>query len=210
MLITAMSVVLLKVGVIGLFNAFLLTLFLFTSPNPFKALNWDAEFVMRTLEAVYMMATFVMAAVVWTLHKETRSFYTMCLILLFTIGCTLILVGYITVTERELDYGIGTVGDNMVRKKVPILPILYMLNAYTICWLFKPKIAYSKEGEAYHQRQGQIQSLQNHTGHANRPVGHPAKTVTQNDVERNGSASRQCGTGNALLSAEKVNTDLRG
>lgn len=206
MLLTAMGVVWWKVGTVGVLNAFLLTLFLFISPNPSKAVNWDAEYVMRTLEAVYMMISLVLSVIVWFLHKETRSFYTMCLILLFTFGCTLVLVGYMTVTERDLDYGVGTVGDNMVRKKVPILPILYMMNAYTIAWLTKSKAFFSKRGGAYDQRQGQIQSIQNRAAIPNRYVNRPAKAASHIHVERDRSAAGDSGTSDALLSSEKIDS----
>ncbi|WP_240343733.1 hypothetical protein [Paenibacillus sp. SYP-B3998] len=209
MLLTAMGVVLWKVGTVGLLNAFLLTLFLFISPNPSKAMNWDVEYIMRTLEAVYMMVTLGMSVIVWFLHKETRSFYTMCLLLLFTFGCTLVLVGYMTVTERDLDYGVGTVGDNMVRKKVPILPILYMMNAYTLAWLTKSKASYSKRGGAYDQGQGQVQSIQNHVATANRYVNRPAKAASHLHVEGKRSAAGESRARAALLSSEKIDCEMR-
>jgi hypothetical protein len=206
MLITAIGVVLWKVGTVGLLNAFLLTLFLFISPNPSKAVNWDAEFVMRTLEAVYMMVSLGLSAIVWIRYKETRSFFVMCLLLLFTFGCTLVLVGYMTVTQRDLEYAVGTIGDNMVRKKVPILPILYMMNAYTLSWLIKPKATYSKEGGAYHQGQGQVQSLQVRAADPNRSLKHPAKAASHMHVERVRSAAGDPRISAALLSSEKIDS----
>ncbi|GLI10037.1 hypothetical protein YDYSG_60700 [Paenibacillus tyrfis] len=209
MLIGALGVVFWKVGPTGLLNSFMLTVFLFISPNPFKAFNWDMEFVMRTAEAVYMMISFGLSMIVFLRHKETRSFFAMCLILLFTFGCTLVLVGFVTVTERNLEYGVGTIGDNMVRKKVPVVPILYMMNAYTLAWLFRPKAVHSKKGEACHPRKGQISSLQRISEPAYGAVLDRSEASAQKLVARDRSAAGALGARNALLHAQTVDSEMR-
>lgn len=150
MLIGSIGILTVKVGLAGLLNAVLLTAFLFISPNPLSPDNWDSSLVLRTLEALYMMCSLVMSAVIFIRYKETRLFYSLCLMLLYSYACVLVLVGYISVTGKELEYAVGTIGDNMVRKKLPVLPMLYMMNAYTVAWWLK--FAYRKgRGEMGHE-----------------------------------------------------------
>jgi len=130
----AIGIVFLIAGASGVFNAGILTLFLFISPNPFNPANWDPVLMYRTLEALFMAISFAVAAVVYINAPETRRFYQICFLVLLAYACTLVLVGYATVVTRELDYGVGTIGDNMVRKKLPILPLLYVFSAYTMVW----------------------------------------------------------------------------
>ncbi|MCQ6560435.1 hypothetical protein [Paenibacillus mendelii] len=133
-MIAAMGVLVLQIGPLGLMNASLLTVFLFISPNPSNLSNWNSEIAMRTLEALWMSFILVASVLNYLRFKATRRFYLLALIVLFSYACTLVLVGYVTVTGREMEYGLGTVGDNMVRKKLPVLPILYVISAYTLVW----------------------------------------------------------------------------
>ncbi|BBI32093.1 hypothetical protein [Cohnella abietis] len=133
----AAGIVFLFTGFSGVINAGLLTLFLFLSPNPFNPANWDPVMMYRTAEALFMSLSIAGAVMVYINAPETRKFYKIVLFVLFTYACTLILVGYVTIVTRELDYGVGTIGDNMVRKKLPILPLLYVFSAYTMVWLGK-------------------------------------------------------------------------
>ncbi|GGF98554.1 hypothetical protein [Paenibacillus abyssi] len=130
----AMAILAVQVGPTGLINSVLLTIFLFVSPNPVNPGNWDSEVFLRTLEAVWMLVILGLSAIVFMKYKETRKFYILAFILLYTYACTLVLVGYVTVTGRELEYGVGTIGDNMVRKKLPVLPLLYIMQGYTLVW----------------------------------------------------------------------------
>ncbi|MCC3375551.1 hypothetical protein [Cohnella sp. REN36] len=137
MLVGSLGAVFLFAGPSGVLNAGLLAVFLFFSPNPTNVANWDAAVLYRTLEAIWMSFTLVAAAAVYVKAPETRRFYRLAMIVLLTYACTLILVGYVTVVSRDLDYGVGTIGDNMVRKKLPVLPVLYVFSAYTMIWLGK-------------------------------------------------------------------------
>lgn len=122
-------------GASGVMNAGLLTVYLYLSPNPLNASNWDPAVLYRTLEAIWMTFSLIASVVVYVKAPASRRFYRIGLIVLATYACTLILVGYMTVVTRELDYGVGTIGDNMVRKKLPVLPLLYMFSVYTMLWL---------------------------------------------------------------------------
>ncbi|QHT61917.1 hypothetical protein GXP70_19310 [Paenibacillus lycopersici] len=133
-MVAAMGLLVMQIGPLGLINASLLVVYLFLSPNPLNPGNWDSELLLRTLEALIMTAGLVVSALNFLRFKETRPFYAVAFVVLFTYACTLVLVGYVTVTERDLDYGVGTVGDNMVRKKLPVLPLLYVYQAYTFVW----------------------------------------------------------------------------
>lgn len=148
MMIAAIGILAVKVGIFGLLNAALLTFFLFISPNPMNNSNWDTSIVLRTIEAVFMLFSLLLSVIVYIRHKETRKFYVLCLILLYTYACALVLVGFVSITGKDMEYTVGTIGDNMARKKLPILPIVYMMNAYTIAWLIKLKVRRRLPSEA--------------------------------------------------------------
>ncbi|MFC5401547.1 hypothetical protein [Cohnella soli] len=133
----SIGIVFLFTGVSGVVNSAMLTMYLFISPNPINFGNWQSETMARTAEALLMCLSLLGAAVVYVKAPQTRRFYGICLLVLFTYACTLVLVGYVTIVTRELDYGVGTIGDNMVRKKLPILPLLYVFSVYTMTWLGK-------------------------------------------------------------------------
>ncbi|WP_201007453.1 hypothetical protein [Paenibacillus glycanilyticus] len=133
----AAGLLFLQIGPLGIINATMLSIFLFLSPNPINFSNWEPELLLRTLEAVFMGIILMISVYQAIVYKETRKFYLMAAALIFTYACTLVLVGYVTITGRELDYGVGTIGDNMVRKKLPVLPILYTIAAYAIMWCRK-------------------------------------------------------------------------
>ncbi|MFX3635797.1 MAG: hypothetical protein ACE3L7_27885 [Candidatus Pristimantibacillus sp.] len=123
-----------QVGPLGVINATMLSIFLFISPNPSNIGNWEPRLLLRTLEAVFMASILVMSVYQYFKFKETRKFYLMAAVLLFTYACALVLVGFATITGRDLEYGVGTIGDNMVRKKLPVIPLIYTISAYTLVW----------------------------------------------------------------------------
>lgn len=130
----ACAVIVLQIGPLGLINAGMLTIFLFISPNPINLSNWEPELMLRTAEALLMTIVLIASVYQFARRKETRPFYTMAFILMFTYACALVLVGYVTVMGRSLEYGLGTIGDNMVRKKLPVIPLIYTMCAYTFAW----------------------------------------------------------------------------
>ncbi|WP_253735710.1 hypothetical protein [Paenibacillus sp. FJAT-26967] len=165
MLLVSAGVLAVKIGGLGLVNAFLLTAFLFMSPNPINLENWEPHVFYRSLEAVSMLVALVLAVLMYIRYKETRRFYLFCLVLLFAYACTLVLVGYMTVTGRNLDYGLGTIGDNMVRKKLPILPLLYMFQAYTACYTVKWLATIRNKRRGRHERPRPVSQIQGGAGH---------------------------------------------
>lgn len=136
-MLAAAGLLFMQIGPLGIINAVMLSIFLFISPNPMNFSNWEPELLLRTLEAVFMGIVLMISVYQAIVYKETRKFYLMAALLIFTYACALVLVGYVTITGRELDYGVGTIGDNMVRKKLPVLPLLYTIAAYAMVWCRK-------------------------------------------------------------------------
>ncbi|MBW7474267.1 hypothetical protein K0T92_05885 [Paenibacillus oenotherae] len=147
-MVAAMALLVMLIGPLGLMNSFLLVVFLFLSPNPVNPGNWNPELLYRTFEALWMTGGLVLSVLNFIRFKETRAFYIIAFVLLYTYACTLVLVGYVSISGRELEYGLGTVGDNMVRKKLPVLPLLYVVMAYSLVWArqwFQPQSLPSKQ-----------------------------------------------------------------
>ncbi|MEY9091476.1 hypothetical protein [Paenibacillus sp. RC84] len=165
MLVVSAGVLAVKIGGLGIVNAVLLTAFLFLSPNPVNPENWETNVMYRSMEAVAMLVALAFAVLMFIRYKETRAFYGIVVVLLFAYACTLVLVGYMTVTGRDLEYGVGTIGDNMVRKKLPILPLLYMFQAYTAGWTLKWLKSIRDKRRGIHERPRPVSQIQNGAGH---------------------------------------------
>jgi hypothetical protein len=159
-MLAAAGLLFMQIGPLGIINAGMLSVFLFISPNPINFSNWEPELLLRTLEAVFMGIILMISVYQAIVYKETRKFYLMAAVLIFTYACALVLVGYVTITGRELDYGVGTIGDNMVRKKLPVLPLIYTISGYALVWCRKIFILKHRKIQLLEAEQkGELQQL---------------------------------------------------
>jgi hypothetical protein len=120
-------------SLVPLLNSILVTGFLFVSPNPFEVANWLDPFVFfRTVEGVLVGVVSVFAGILFLTKRE----YTREMLLVglgaFIYGLVLTLVGYhVTVGDGE-PYTLLTIGDTVLRKKMPLLPLVGLWTAYGI------------------------------------------------------------------------------
>ncbi|MCM3630290.1 hypothetical protein M3194_23440 [Paenibacillus glycanilyticus] len=190
-MVGAAGLLFLQIGPLGIINAAMLSIFLFLSPNPINFGNWEPELLLRTLEAVFMGFVLMISVYQAIVYKETRKFYLIAAALIFTYACTLVLVGYVTITGRELDYGVGTIGDNMVRKKLPVLPLLYTIAAYALVWC--RKIFILKHRKIQSLEAGQNRELKQ-LGAADGPLGGGNAPAWHNQLAGGKGAQGHAGT----------------
>lgn len=126
----SVAVVAYYVGATGVINTFNTMAHLIASPNPFNLDNWDTFFLLE-VEILFILGVLALSFLVFVNDKESRKFYFLALGVLFIYSCVMTLVGFEVVDGRELDYGLGSVGDNMSRKKVPIILLFYTVISYT-------------------------------------------------------------------------------
>lgn len=137
---TLLSVVVVfyQAGALGVANTFYTLGISLLSPNPFSLENWGT-YGYRTLESVVVLMGLLLSLIVFLRQKDTRPFYYIlfCCILAYT--CVLSLVGYDAAVDFGIEYGFAVSGDDLARKKLMIVFMMYMMIAYSVAKLRKGK-----------------------------------------------------------------------
>ncbi|MDO6450493.1 hypothetical protein [Oceanobacillus profundus] len=118
-------------GFTGLVNSFPTMLRILTIPNPFSLSNWENLFF-PTAEGLIIFIGLSLAFLNFISNPQTRKFYYSFVLCLFIYSCTLTLVGHTALLSRDLEYGLLSAGDDMFRKKLPFMLVIYTMIAYTI------------------------------------------------------------------------------
>ncbi|WP_042221719.1 hypothetical protein [Oceanobacillus manasiensis] len=130
------AVVAYYVGVKGVVNIFNTLAYLIASPNPFSLVNWDRFFLLE-VEILILLGGLALSFYVFINDKQSRKFYLLALGGLYIYSCVMTLLGFGVIDGREQSYSLGSVGDDMSRKKLPIIVLYYTVISYTIVRLSK-------------------------------------------------------------------------
>lgn len=130
-IIASVAVVAYYVGVTGVINIFNTMAYLIAAPNPFSLDNWDRFFLLEA-EILLILGTFALSLYVFINDKESRKFYLLALGALFIYSCVMTLLGFGVIDSRDQAYGLGSVGDDISRKKLPIIVLYYTVISYTL------------------------------------------------------------------------------
>lgn len=146
--VTISSPLLLGLGVIGsilfvlmytsspmaIFNSLLVWGYFFLSPNPANIENWtNFELFPRMVEGIILTAILILSIVHSSVEKHIAKQYVLLGVALFIYALVMITIGYRNhVLIRGHTYGIGVVGDNVLRKMLPMLPVLSIWIAQTV------------------------------------------------------------------------------
>lgn len=131
MLLGSLGIVWYSTGFVGVTNALYSTLYLVLAPFPLNLENWSLYFL-PVAEVMLFSAFLLVSLYVFINNKKTRKFYMIALIGLVIYACVMALIGNAHITSRNLDYGFGTIGDNITRKKLPLIFMFYTVIAYTV------------------------------------------------------------------------------
>lgn len=118
-------------GTTGVFNTFNTLAYLIASPNPLSLENWEGFFLFE-VEILFILGMLALSLYVFINNKESRKFYFLVLGGVFIYSCVMTLVGYGVIDARDLEYGVGVVGDDITRKKAPIIILYYIVISYTL------------------------------------------------------------------------------
>lgn len=121
--------VLYEAGLTGLFNTIPMTLRILLVPNPLSLYNWE-NFFLPTLEGAVIMMGLFLVFISFLRNKQARKVYISFALTLFIYACILTLVGQVAILHRDLEYGFLSAGDDMFRKKLPFMMIIYTAIAY--------------------------------------------------------------------------------
>lgn len=130
-LLGSFGLVLYNVGFAGIYNVGVSFGYLLLAPNPLDLTNWNSFFAIEAEILVVFVLGVLMSVYVFIRDKDSRKFYIGILTSLLIYSCIMTLVGSIAVSNQGGEYGAGMVGDNVSRKKLPIILILFMVTAYT-------------------------------------------------------------------------------
>src|SRR5690606_9897925 len=100
------------------------------APFPFDLENWKL-YPLIVPEVIFLIVMFALSAHVYFNNKDTRAFYKVCICFLLIYACVQVLNGHAFVSGRW-EYTVGQVGDNLNRKKLPMIILYYTIAAYTI------------------------------------------------------------------------------
>lgn len=116
-------------GMTSTINSFFAMFSLLISPNPFKLENWNLYFF-RSLENLIITIGYILGAYTLTKDKESRKITYLFLLITIIYSAVMSAIGSEFLTGRNIAITLGTTGDNVARKKLPIIGITYMMNTY--------------------------------------------------------------------------------
>lgn len=120
-----------KAGLTGFINTFPMILRILFSPNPSKLDNWS-NFFLPTFEGFVIILGLLLVFISFLRNKASRKVYIAFFMSLFIYACILTLVGQTSMLSKDLDYGLLSAGDDMFRKKLPFILIIYTVISYAI------------------------------------------------------------------------------
>jgi hypothetical protein len=129
------------IGNIPLVVAYLFASPILTDPNNWKLLNdagtWVFSPVLFTIEGVFYMVLFLSGFVLMTInYSYLRREYFILFSTLIVIASILVLVGFMNLNIQGVDYGLFTIGENLIRKKFAAWPLIVTWGALalTVMW----------------------------------------------------------------------------
>lgn len=134
--LASIAIVFYFVGFEGVINSILSIAYLIASPNPLSVENW-INYPIPAIESILIAGAVLLSAYLFMKDKKSRGFFYLCFTSILIYALTMTLVGHEFVTGRGGDYGVGVIGDNIMRKKLPVIMIFYTMLAYTFCNLTK-------------------------------------------------------------------------
>ncbi|QUO47723.1 hypothetical protein [Halorubrum ruber] len=130
--------------VLTIFNTILMVGYFFISPNPFELQNWmNIEATPRILEGL-MNGVFLTISVILGLGKRTDlTSYFIISLGLIVYGLIMSTIGFNwTVNFLSEAYNLGTLGEHIIRKKLPVVPLIAIWISFTYTNLNIPQIKF--------------------------------------------------------------------
>jgi hypothetical protein len=115
-------------------NSILIFGYFFVSPNPVDPNNWTTiRLIPRLLEAVFYAIVLSISGIYALANQKLRNQYILLSLGIFIYSFVMVTVAYrYTVFVRGLPYGFGTAGENILRKMLPMIPIIALWIGQTL------------------------------------------------------------------------------
>lgn len=126
-------------SLISLINTLIAFIYIFLSPNPTALTNWtlfsgSSDFLFSPL--IMVLETIVISLVIVYaifLKKYDKVLAAKLLLAIYCLSISLVGVGYTNMSGNDIALAIGSLGDNFVRKKIIVWPILAVLLNLLYC-----------------------------------------------------------------------------
>jgi hypothetical protein len=136
-----------------LFNSVLVFGYFFVSPHPVQIENWlTPRLVPRLIEAVLYAGGLLVSGLFAVTDRKLRNHYVILTAGILIYSLVIVAVAYrYTVFQRGLPYGFGTAGENILRKMLPILPLIAVWMSITISNVKYPRLSISSKSQSNDQ-----------------------------------------------------------
>lgn len=130
--------------IVPLFNSILIWGYFFVSPNPMNIENWlDPYLFPRLIEGLIYAIGLSVSGLIAVVNRKLQIQYLVLSVGILIYALVIVAVAYrYTVFVRGLHYGFGTAGDNILRRMVPILPLIAIWMSITINNISVPKVEF--------------------------------------------------------------------
>lgn len=121
--VASLIVVIFMAGFEGVVNSILVLLYMPISPNFFGFSIERNDYIPLYFESFLFFLGIQVLLISLFYSKSARDFCKHCLLALFVYACVMTVLGKYSADHYDTAYQVGTMGNNALRKKIPILPI---------------------------------------------------------------------------------------
>lgn len=122
-LLLSSLIIMKKIGIIGIFNSLIAVLLFFIMPLPFRYSNYITNPIETCQSLILIIFSLVILYRLFFKKLKSKDII-MSLIGILIYSQAMIMLGFNLFNSKKLAYGLGSMGDNFVRKKMPIVPII--------------------------------------------------------------------------------------
>ncbi len=112
-------------GVSGIFNAFITVPYLIISPNPTNIFDGRSDYLPLYFESIVFSVVYVVS-ILTCIYKKKIDLLIIFHLCLVVYSVVMVLVGYSGSVAYGNSYGFGDMGGNLVRKKIPMIPLILL------------------------------------------------------------------------------------
>ncbi|GAA5430851.1 hypothetical protein [Haloarcula japonica] len=137
-------------NIVTLFNSILVFGYFFVSPHPVQIENWlTPRLIPRLIEAVLYAGGLFISGRFAVTSRKLRNHYLILTAGILIYSLVIVSVAYrYTVFQRGLPYGFGTAGENILRKMLPILPLIAVWMSITVSNMKYPRLSISSRNQS--------------------------------------------------------------
>ncbi|HDM8209784.1 TPA: hypothetical protein P0E34_005041 [Vibrio campbellii] len=124
------------VGISGVVNAFITVPYLVISPNPTNILEGRVDYFPLYFESI-IFSLLYMSSIFACIHRRKLDLLIIFHLCLLVYSVVMVLVGYTGSLSYGNSYSFGDMGGNLVRKKIPMIPLIILFFYFSFTSIYK-------------------------------------------------------------------------